>query len=181
MNFYETMYIVHPILEMGRLHDLIIETEQIIKEKDGEILFTNVMGKKRMAYPIQKQKFGTYVLVQYKSDGSKNNEFSLDLEHNPNVLRNMIINIEESEVKEQTEDIKDQISGLSRPSSSKQTEEKIVKSESVAKEPKENDEASSESKTAEKQVEEEKTIKIDESSTKVIEEGVSEATADKEE
>ena len=107
MNFYETMYIVHPILEMGRLHDLIIETEKIIKEKGGEILFTNVMGKKRMAYPIQKQKFGTYVLVQYKSDGSKNNEFSLDLEHNPNVLRNMIINIEESEVKEQTEDIKD--------------------------------------------------------------------------
>ena len=133
MNFYETMYIVHPILEMGRLHDLIIETEKTIKEKGGEILFTNVMGKKRMAYPIQEQKFGTYILVQYKSDGLKNNEFSVDLEHNPNVLRHMIINIEESEVKEQTEDIKDQISGLSRQRSSKQAEEKTEISEAFTR------------------------------------------------
>ena len=127
MNFYETMYIVHPILEMGRLHDLIIETEKIIKEKGGEILFTNVMGKKRMAYPIIKQKFGTYILVQYKSNGLKNNEFSLDMEHNPNILRQMIISINESEVKEQAEDVKDQISGLTRPSKNK-TDDKNTES-----------------------------------------------------
>jgi len=182
MNFYETMYIVHPILEMGRLHDLIIETEKIIKERGGEILFTNVMGKKRMAYPIQKQKFGTYVLVQYKSDGSKNNVFSLDLEHNPNVLRHMIINIEESEVKEQTEDIKDQISGLSRPRSSKQAEEKTEISEAFTGEAEKKDKTSSETKTKEKQAEEElKTVKVDDSSAEVVEEDISEATADKEE
>jgi len=108
MNFYETMYIVHPILELGRLHDLILETEKIIKEKGGKVLYTKVIGKKRMAYPILKQKFGTYILVQYKSDGLKNNEFSLGLEHNPNILRQMIISINESEVREQTEDVKEQ-------------------------------------------------------------------------
>ena len=182
MNFYETMYIVHPILEMGRLHDLIIETEKIIKKRGGEILFTNVMGKKRMAYPIQKQKFGTYVLVQYKSDGLKNNEFNLDLEHNPNVLRHMIINIEESEVNEQTEDIKDQISGLSRPSSSKQAEEKTEISEAVPEGTEKKDKTSSETKTQEKQAEEElETINVDESPAEGVEENVSEATTDKEE
>lgn len=127
MNFYETMYIVHPILELGRLHDLILETEKIIKEKGGEVLYTKVIGKKRMAYPIIKQKFGTYILVQYKSNGLKNNEFSLDMEHNPNILRQMIISINESEVKEQTEDVKDQISGLTRPSKNK-TDDKNTES-----------------------------------------------------
>ena len=80
MKFYETMYIVHPILEMGRLHDLILDIEKNLSEKGGEVVYTKVIGKKRMAYPIQKQKFGTYVLIQFKSDGSSNNDFSFDLE-----------------------------------------------------------------------------------------------------
>jgi small subunit ribosomal protein S6 len=153
MNFYETMYIVHPILELGRLHDLILETEKIIKEKGGEVLYTKVIGKKRMAYPILKQKFGTYILVQYKSDGLKNNEFSLDMEHNPNILRQMIITINESEVKEQTEDVKEQITGLTRPSKNKlddknseSSKEEAVK---VSTEDKKTDENSSEEPVSE--------------------------------
>ena len=128
MKFYETMYIVHPILEMGRLLDLITDIEKILSEKGGEVVYTKVIGKKRMAYPISKQKFGTYVLIQFKGDGAGNNDFSVDLEHNPNVLRHMIINIDESEIKEQGEDIKDQITGLTRPTSSSEenkTEEPI--------------------------------------------------------
>ena len=147
MNFYETMYIVHPILEMGRLHDLISDIEKIINEKGGEVIFTNVMGKKRMAYPIQKQKFGSYVLIQFKSDGLKNTEFSIELEHNPNILRQMIISIDESEVKEQTEEVKDQITGLARPSSS---EEKVVAKEESPVETKAVEEDASLEETAEK-------------------------------
>lgn len=150
MNFYETMYIVHPILEMGRLHDLISDIEKIISEKGGEVVFTNVMGKKRMAYPIQKQKFGSYVLIQFKSDGLKNTEFSIELEHNPNILRNMIINIDESEVKEQTEEVKDQITGLTRPSSSSTSEEKVVAKEESPVETKAVEEDASSEETAEK-------------------------------
>ena len=148
MNFYETMYIVHPILEMGRLHDLISDIEKIINEKGGEVIFTNVMGKKRMAYPIQKQKFGSYVLIQFKSDGLKNTELSIELEHDPNILRQMIISIDESEVKEQTEEVKDQITGLARPSSS--SEEKVVAKEVSPVETKAVEEDASSEETAEK-------------------------------
>ena len=160
MNFYETMYIVHPILELGRLHDLILETEKIIKDKGGEVLYTKVIGKKRMAYPIMKQKFGTYILVQYKSNGLKNNEFSLDMEHNPNILRQMIISINESEVKEQTEDVKDQISGLTRPSKTddKKTEsskeEAEVKSTESSSEDKQSEDKGSDDKSSEEVVSE---------------------------
>ena len=99
MKFYETMYIVHPILEMGRLLDLITDIGNKISEKGGEVVYTKVIGKKRMAYPISKQKFGTYVLIQFKSEGSGNSEFSVELEHNPNVLRHMIINIDSNILK----------------------------------------------------------------------------------
>ena len=72
MNYFETLYIAHPILEMGRLQDLIQEIEAILKKRECELLFTDVWGKKRLAYPIAKQKFGTYVMIQYKT--KKKNE-----------------------------------------------------------------------------------------------------------
>lgn len=168
MKFYETMYIVHPILEMGRLHDLILDIEKNLSEKGGEVVFTNVIGKKRMAYPIQKQKFGTYVLIQFKSDGSKNNNFSFEMEHNPNVLRHMIINIDESHVQEQTEEVKDQISGLSRPNSNS-SEEKSEDTE-TAQEVKDNSEETeikSEENTDSESTEEE-TEAVDETVTEAV-------------
>ena len=38
MRFYETLYIVHPALESGRLKDIIMELESHITKDDGKIL-----------------------------------------------------------------------------------------------------------------------------------------------
>ncbi len=115
MKYYETLYIAHPILEMGRLQDLVQEVEKFLDKRECELLFTNVWGKKRLSYPISKQKFGTYVMIQYKTDSNKNNEITFDMDHNPNILRHMTVLIDEAEIKEQTEDVWDQISGLAKP------------------------------------------------------------------
>ena len=125
MKFYETMYIVHPILEMGRLYDLVLKIQKNLKDNNCEVLYTKVIGKKRMAYPIKNQKFGTYVLVQFKGDGVYNNQFNFDMGNDPNILRHMVISVKESEIEKQTDEIKDQISGLTKPSSdSEKTEAK---------------------------------------------------------
>ena len=118
MKFYETMYIVHPILEMGRLYDLVLKIQKNLKDNNCESLYTKVIGKKRMAYPIKNQKFGTYVLVQFKGDGAYNNQFNFDMGNDPNILRHMVISVKESEIEKQTDEIKDQISGLTKPPSS---------------------------------------------------------------
>ena len=115
MKYYETLYIAHPILEMGRLQDLVQDVEKVLGKRKCELLYTNVWGKKRMSYPIAKQKFGTYVMIQFKTDRDKNNEITFELEHNPNILRHMTILIDEVDLKEQTEDVWDQISGLAKP------------------------------------------------------------------
>jgi len=117
MKFYETMYIVHPILEMGRLYDLVLKIQKNLKNNNCEVVYTKVIGKKRMAYPIKNQKFGTYVLVQFKGDGAYNNQFNFDMGNDPNILRHMVISVKESEIEKQTDEIKDQISGLTKPSS----------------------------------------------------------------
>ena len=95
MMYYETMYIVHPALEAGRLKDLILSVEKSMHNASGETCAINVWGKKKLAYPINKEKYGMYILFQFKSDGSSNKEFNLGLEHNANVLAYLTTKITE--------------------------------------------------------------------------------------
>jgi len=83
MNYYETLYIIHPALESGRLKDIILSTQSMFEGVNIEVLSTNLWGKKKLAYLIDKQQYGTYVLVQLKSNGENINKISTELEHNP--------------------------------------------------------------------------------------------------
>jgi len=111
MNYYETLYIVHSALEAGRLKDIVLSVETLLKEHNGEVLTTEVWGKKKLGYFIDKQKYGTYILVQFKSDGSKNDSFNKELEHNPGILAYMTVRIEEDGLIEQKDDLDTQIAG----------------------------------------------------------------------
>jgi len=111
MNYYETLYIVHSALEAGRLKDIVLSVEDVLKANGGTPIATEVWGKKKLGYLIDKQKYGTYILVQFKSDGSKNNNLNVELEHNPSILAYMTIRIEEDGLREQTDDLDAQIAG----------------------------------------------------------------------
>ena len=65
MKFYETLYILHPALESGRLKDIILDIESMLKNNGGDVVSTDIWGKKKLAYLIDKQKYGTYVLIQF--------------------------------------------------------------------------------------------------------------------
>jgi len=112
MMYYETMYIVHPALEAGRLKDLILSVEKSMHNAGGETCAINVWGKKKLAYPINKEKYGMYILFQFKSDGSSNKEFNLGLEHNTNVLAYLTTKIEAEGVLSDLPDLDNQL-GLS--------------------------------------------------------------------
>ena len=114
MNYYETLYIVHPSLEAGRLKDIILGVEESLKKMGGAPLALELWGKRKLAYFIDKQKYGTYVLVQYNGEGKCTGEFAVELEHNPNILAYLTTCIEKENVMEQTEDLDAQIAGKSR-------------------------------------------------------------------
>jgi len=125
MNYYETLYIVHSALEAGRLKDIVLTVEGFLKENGGEVVATEVWGKKKLGYFIEKQKYGTYILLQFKSDGMKNNNFNVEMEHNPSILAYMTVRIEEDGIREQAEDLDAQIAGKEvKTSRSRRIEEK---------------------------------------------------------
>lgn len=114
MNYYETLYIVHPALDAGRLKDIITGVEYSLKKMGGDPLAVELWGKRKLAYFIDKQKYGTYVLLQYNGEGKCTGDFAVELEHNPNILAYLTTSIEKDKVIEQEEDIETQIAGKTR-------------------------------------------------------------------
>ena len=114
MNYYETLYIVHPSLESGRLKDIILGIEESLKKIGGSPLAMELWGKRKLAYFIDKQKYGTYVLLHYNGEGKCTGEFAIELEQNPNILAYLTTSIEKENVLEQTDDLDTQIAGKTR-------------------------------------------------------------------
>ena len=101
MRYYEVLYIVHPALEGGHLQDIVKSIDELIDKHGGKIEAQDNWGKKKLAYLIQKQKYGTYILFQCKVGGEKIADFSIEFEHNTNILRHLISKITEDDIMEQ--------------------------------------------------------------------------------
>ena len=105
MNFYETMYVIHPALQAGRLDDIVNTVNIKIKSLNGEKLYFENWGKKKLSYAIDKQKYGTYILMQFSMNSEGIKELMDEFEHNSNVLRYLINRIEKEDIFEQKEEI----------------------------------------------------------------------------
>ena len=144
MTYYETMYIAHPALESGRLKDLILSIEKSMHNLGGKTCAINVWGKKRLAYAINKEKYGMYILFQFKNDGSSNKEFNLGLEHNTNVLAYLTTKIEEDSLLLDLPDLDNQL-GLSPINSDDSKESEKSENSSISENEESNDEITEES------------------------------------
>ena len=113
MNYYETLYIIHPALDAGRVKEIVLSVNQTLESVGGNVLAIDVWGKKKLAYEIDKQKYGTYILVQFTGDGSGNAKFNVELEHNPNILAYLTLKIEEHKILTQPQSLDEQITGTS--------------------------------------------------------------------
>ena len=99
MGIYETTYILHPALQEGRLNDIVNTIEKKAVSLGAEILYSDNWGRKKLAYYIDKEKYGTYIFFQYKlSDLNNLKELSAEFEHNPNILRYLNIKIAEQDI-----------------------------------------------------------------------------------
>ena len=80
MNQYEVAVIYDPGLELD-LDKATAKVEKMIAEAGGKITSTDNWGKRKLAYPINKQEHGIYVFygVELPSDGPLKVERSLNI------------------------------------------------------------------------------------------------------
>ncbi len=67
MNKYESVVIVNPNVEENTLKEL-IERFQTLINTDGKVEQVNELGKKKLAYEINKNKEGYYVVYDFEAN-----------------------------------------------------------------------------------------------------------------
>ncbi len=70
MNNYETVFILTPVLSDAQVEEAVKKFEDLIKEKNCEIVTRENWGLKKLAYPIQLKKNGFYTLIEFKGEGT---------------------------------------------------------------------------------------------------------------
>ena len=93
MNYFETLYIVNPNFEQSRLDTIIKDVEENVG-KFSNVIGHNIWGKKRLAYQIDNQKYGTFVLLNFETEeGSSIAGFESYMKLNISVLRAQTIRL----------------------------------------------------------------------------------------
>jgi small subunit ribosomal protein S6 len=64
MREYELVFIVHPDLEEAAFNELVERVQSWITDAGGNVSNVDIWGKRRLAYDIQKQHEGQYVLLR---------------------------------------------------------------------------------------------------------------------
>ncbi len=95
MNKYELMFIVNPTLEEANIKKVADDIKNVIKKSKGKIIEEKEMGQKDLAYEIQKHKKGYYFLFTFEADASLIAEINRISNVNENIIRHLVIKIED--------------------------------------------------------------------------------------
>ena len=92
MRKYEMLYVLDPTEENYKAE--IGKIKESYKKIDARLLKEEEMGKRRLAYAIDKKTDGFYYLTQIEiKDFSKLGDFEKELKLNPNVIRHLKLRI----------------------------------------------------------------------------------------
>jgi len=90
MRKYEVMYIIHPEVEQENVQALVEKFNGIISN-GGEVTKTDVIGKRRLAYEINKLRDGYFVLVNFTATTEVINELDRNMKISDSVIRSLIV------------------------------------------------------------------------------------------
>ncbi|SNT00646.1 SSU ribosomal protein S6P [Anaerovirgula multivorans] len=94
MNKYELLCVFEPNTEEEKRNQLLDKFKGII-EADGEVENVDEWGLRKLAYEIDKIKEGYYVLMNFTTNPDTPKEINRNLKIADEVIRHMIIKIEE--------------------------------------------------------------------------------------
>ena len=94
MTKYEIMFIVKATLDETALNNITKEVQSLINDGNSKVIEFKDMGRKKLAYPINKEISGFYYLINAEATNETIQEFDRKLRINENILRHLILKIE---------------------------------------------------------------------------------------
>lgn len=116
---YELLYLVTANYTEDELVPIKEKVKDLLKKFGGEVTSEDSLGKKKLAYPINKSFQGYYLIYEFDLEGSKLAELDKNLRMTNELLRHTIVN-----------------KNFETPSLAKITEERVEKEEIMAAEEK---------------------------------------------
>jgi small subunit ribosomal protein S6 len=95
MRNYEFTFIVHPDVEDEGMTAVVEKVGQFITDGGGQVTNVDHWGRRRLAYPIQRQKEGYYVLMHVQLDTQSIGELERNLKLTEEVIRYLLVRIED--------------------------------------------------------------------------------------
>jgi len=84
---YELVYIIHPEQTDDRVNEIAQGLKAAIEKEGGAVEHLEQWGKKRLAYLVQKQRYGYYTLIILSAPPASVNGLELLLKHDEHVIK----------------------------------------------------------------------------------------------
>ena len=92
---YEVMYIGTPETADEDITKLNEAIQQVIEKEGGTVVKTEVMGRRKLAYPIQKKTEGHYTLFEIEGSGQEIAELERRMRVNDAIMRYITVRVDE--------------------------------------------------------------------------------------
>ena len=92
MNSYEILFVIANALDDEKKEATVNVVQEIITDGGGEVSRVDVMGTRKLAYPIEKKTEGYYVLVEFNAPADLPKELDRRLRISDDVVRHIIVN-----------------------------------------------------------------------------------------
>ena len=97
MPKYELMYILSSAVSDNDVPTVSNEVDKFLTDAGGTVLAQEMLGKKKLAYPIKKTRNGFYVLETFNLEGAKLTSLDNKLRSMEPIIRYLVVNIDDQE------------------------------------------------------------------------------------
>ncbi|MCZ7557040.1 MAG: 30S ribosomal protein S6 [Bacteroidia bacterium] len=97
-RFYECTFIVNPGMDDAQIESTVKMVEDTITKNGGEMVSTEHIGRRRLAYPIAKKHNGYYVSLEFEAEGRIIEKLERFLTLDENVMRYLTISLDHREL-----------------------------------------------------------------------------------
>ena len=89
--YYETMYILRPDIAEEEVTKHIEKYNKTLENNGGKVLDSQMRGKRRLAYPINKHREGIYVQLSHQGDGQHIEKIEKAMRLSEDVIRYLTV------------------------------------------------------------------------------------------
>ena len=95
MNKYEMMFIVKATMESENVKATAENMKKVVTDLKGNVVEYKELGEKKLAYPIKKELNGYYFVMKFEATKEAEAELSRKAGLDENVLRHLIVKLDE--------------------------------------------------------------------------------------